>query len=230
MSKKPPIKDFSALKLIAKALQAKREQVALEAAAQRTTEAARQREANVFRDTMKLLGEVQPIVPMREAARRARVRQVPPLPPPDARQSQQDEAAALLSTLSDDITPETLLETDAALSFYRDGISPQTVRKLRQGKWVIQDQLDLHGLTRDLAREELAVFLNDALKRGLRCVRVIHGKGLGSINREPVLKGRVRHWLTQRDGVLAFTQARAQEGGSGALVVLLRGSGRGEGL
>jgi DNA-nicking Smr family endonuclease len=225
MPQPPPIKDFSALKPIAKALQAKREQAAREVAAERLAQAARQREANVFRDTMKLLGDVEPIVPLREATRRARVRHVPPLPAPDARQMRADEAAALLSTLSDDITPETLLETDAALSFCRDGISPQTVRKLRQGKWVIQDQLDLHGLTRDEAREELVVFLNDAQKRGLRCVRVVHGKGLGSLNREPVLKGRVRHWLTQRDDVLAFTQARAQDGGSGALVVLLRGTG-----
>ena len=223
MVTKAPIKDFAALKSVAEVLKAEREQAALEAAERRAAEAERQREANVFHDTMKRLGEVSPVVPLVPPSRKVRVVHAPKKAAPVPAQLLRDEEAALQSTLSDDITPESLLETDAALSFYRDGVSPQTVRKLRSGKWVIQDQLDLHGLTRELAREELAAFLNDSLKRGLRCVRVIHGKGLGSVNREPVLKARVRHWLTQRDEVLAFAQARAQDGGSGALVVLLRG-------
>ena len=111
------------------------------------------------------------------------------------------------------------------MSFARDGIGADTLRKLRRGHWVIQAQLDLHGLRRDEAREALAEFLRQAIRRGLRCVRVIHGKGLGSVNKEPVLKGRVRNWLAQKQEVLAFCQARAADGGSGALVVLLKASG-----
>ena len=96
------------------------------------------------------------------------------------------------------------------------------MRKLRRGHWVIQNELDLHGMRSDEARAALAEFLRNADKRGLRCVRVIHGKGLGSVNKEPVLKGKVRNWLAQKAEVIAFCQARAADGGSGALLVLLK--------
>jgi DNA-nicking Smr family endonuclease len=96
------------------------------------------------------------------------------------------------------------------------------VRKLRRGVWVIQAQIDLHGLRRDEARERLGAFLREAVAEGARCVRVVHGKGLGSPGREPVLKGKVRAWLVQKNEVLAFAQARPSDGGHGALVVLLR--------
>jgi DNA-nicking Smr family endonuclease len=89
---------------------------------------------------------------------------------------------------------------------------------------VIQAQIDLHGLRRDEAREQLAAFLREAVKQGLRCVRVVHGKGNGSPGREPVLKAKVKTWLVQKNEVIAFTQARASDGGNGALVVLLRPS------
>ena len=114
------------------------------------------------------------------------------------------------------------MDTDAALSFGRAGIGADTLKKLRRGHWVIQSQLDLHGLRTDEARTALAEYLRDVRKRGLRCVRIIHGKGLGSINREPVLKGKVRNWLVQKEEVIAFCQAKASDGGSGALVVLLK--------
>ena len=87
----------------------------------------------------------------------------------------------------------------------------------------IQAQLDLHGLRRDEAREHLAAFLREAVRSGLRCVRVIHGKGNGSPGREPVLKAKVRAWLVQKDAVIAFAQAPASDGGHGAVLVLLRG-------
>ena len=80
-----------------------------------------------------------------------------------------------------------------------------------------------YSMRRDEAREALADFLREVTRRGLRCVRIIHGKGLGSVNREPVLKGMVHKWLVQKDEVLAFCQAKAADGGSGALVVLLKG-------
>jgi DNA-nicking Smr family endonuclease len=143
-------------------------------------------------------------------------------PQPEPLQRQRDEASALRETLSDAFDVDSLLETDAALSFRRPDIGPDVVRKLRRGGWVIQAQIDLHGLRRDQARDRLAEFLHESARQGLRCVRVVHGKGNGSPGREPVLKHRVHSWLVQKSAVIAFTQARAAEGGSGALVVLLR--------
>jgi DNA-nicking Smr family endonuclease len=90
--------------------------------------------------------------------------------------------------------------------------------------WVIQAQIDLHGLRSDDARTQLSAFFRDASRLGFRCVKVIHGKGNGSPGRQPVLKGKVRSWLAQKNEVLAFTQARASDGGHGALLVLLRSS------
>ena len=142
-------------------------------------------------------------------------------PPPYPVQSHLDELAALEESLGAGWTTEDWLDTGEEPNFVRTGISRQVLRKLRSGTWVIQDQLDLHGLDRHQAREALAGFLASCVRRGVRCVRVIHGKGLGSKNREPVLKTKVKHWLTQREEVLAYCQARPVDGGSGALVVLL---------
>jgi DNA-nicking Smr family endonuclease len=107
-------------------------------------------------------------------------------------------------------------------TYRQDGIGLDVVRKLRRGGWVIQAEVDLHGLRTEEAREHLAQFVRDAVARRMRCVRVVHGKGLGSPGREPVLKAKVRGWLVQKTVVLAFVQARAAEGGSGALIVLLK--------
>jgi DNA-nicking Smr family endonuclease len=142
-----------------------------------------------------------------------------------ALQSQKDEAAALRETLSDEMDVSTLLDTDEHLSFRRPGIGTDVTRKLRQGQWSIQRQLDLHGLRTDDAREALGQFIREAHKHGIRCVRVVHGKGLGSPGKTPVLKSRVHSWLVQKNEVLAFVQAKPSEGGAGALVVLLQ-SGR----
>ncbi len=159
------------------------------------------------------------VQPLRVAAR------MPHPPPPCAPlplMRTRDEAAALRASLSDGIDADALLDSDDTLAFTRDGLAPNTARKLRRGDWVIQAQLDLHGMTREQARDALAQFLASARKQGLRCVRVVHGKGLGSKQQVPVLKDKVRRWLTQSDAVLAWVQARAPDGGSGALVVLLR--------
>jgi DNA-nicking Smr family endonuclease len=144
-------------------------------------------------------------------------------PPPYPVQSHLDEHAALKESLSSGWTAQDWLDSGDEPNFLRPGLSRQVLRKLRSGTWVIQDQLDLHGLDRHQAREALAGFLAHCLRRGVRCVRVIHGKGLGSKNREPVLKTKVKHWLVQRVEVLAYCQARPVDGGSGALVVLLAG-------
>ena len=144
-------------------------------------------------------------------------------PPPYPVQSHLDEQEALRESLAPGWSAQDWLDTGDEPNFLRPGLSRQVLRKLRSGAWVIQSQLDLHGLDRHEAREALVGFLRSCAKRGVRCVRVIHGKGLGSKNREPVLKTKVRHWLAQREEVLAYCQARPVDGGSGALIVLLKG-------
>lgn len=215
LAMKAPIKDFSALKSLRKDLKAQ-DEARREAEAERLRRAEKAaHDADLFRRSV---GEVAPLPSHDKLTANG------PRPLPIVRHSQADEQAALMQSLSDDFTAETLLDTDDSLSFARNGIGPDTLRKLRRGHWVIQSQLDLHGLRSDEAREALAEFLRNADKRGLRCVRVIHGKGLGSINKEPVLKSKVRNWLAQKDEVIAFCQAKAADGGSGALIVLLKAS------
>ena len=143
-------------------------------------------------------------------------------PPPYPVQSQLDEKAALRESLAAEWTAEDWLDAGAEPNFLRPGLSRQVLRKLRSGTWVIQNQLDLHGLDRHGAREALSAFLARCIKRGIRCVRVIHGKGLGSKNREPVLKIKVKYWLARREEVLAYCQAPPVDGGGGALMVLLK--------
>ena len=143
---------------------------------------------------------------------------------PLAMQYQKDEKAVLQEAISDEFDVSTLLDTDELLSFRRPGIGPDVTHKLRRGDWSIQRQIDLHGLRRDDAREALGLFIREAHKHGIRCVRVVHGKGLGSPGKVPVLKSRVHSWLVQKNEVLAFVQAKPADGGAGALVVLLMAS------
>lgn len=149
-----------------------------------------------------------------------------PRPKPVARQRLRDEQQVLVDALADPWDWEAAVSTGEELFFSRPGVPTAALRKLRRGGWVIKGELDLHGHTGDEARVALAAFLNRCMKDDRRCVRIIHGKGLGSKNRLPVLKTKVRHWLMQRDDVLAFCQARAVDGGAGAVVVLLRSSPR----
>jgi DNA-nicking Smr family endonuclease len=107
-------------------------------------------------------------------------------------------------------------------AFLRTGLPRRVLTDLRRGRWVLQGQIDLHGLTRDEARAALAVFLHDALAQGKRCIRVIHGKGHGSPGKVSILKQLSRGWLAQREEILAFCQAGPHDGGGGALLVLLR--------
>lgn len=208
-------RSFADLKPLARELQAARAAAELER--ERRAAAARlaEQERRVFELT------VGPVVPLRQPER---VLHPVAKPEPEPRQREADERAVLLQALSDDIDIDTLLDTDETLSFRREGISLEVVRKLRRGHWALQAQLDLHGLRRDAAREALSHFIHESARRGLRCVRVVHGKGHGSPGREPVLKGRVRRWLVQKNEVLAFVQARASDGGAGALIVLLSGT------
>ncbi|OSZ74451.1 Smr/MutS family protein [Hydrogenophaga sp. IBVHS1] len=192
------------------------EQAAAEAAtqeAERLLQVRREREQKLF---ALAVGPVQPL------ADKGRIppRRVPVDPQPVQRML--DEASVMREALSDDFDVETLLHTDDMLSYRRPGLGPAVVRKLREGGWSIQRQIDLHGLRTDEAREALGRFIREAHQNGLRCVRVVHGKGLGSPGRTPVLKQRVLRWLVQKNEVMAFAQARPAEGGAGALVVLLR--------
>ncbi|KQR89906.1 DNA mismatch repair protein MutS [Burkholderia sp. Leaf177] len=173
-------------------------------------------DADVFRHA---IGEVEPL----NVAERVPLPRVPP--PPLPLQTRLDEEAVLHEALSDDYDPESLLDSDDSLSYCRHGVREEVVRKLRRGAWIVQAQLDLHGMRREEAREALSEFIREAVKRGLRCLRVIHGKGLGSIGREPVLKGKVRAWLVQKEEVIAFCQARPHDGGAGAVLVLLQPGG-----
>jgi len=143
-------------------------------------------------------------------------------PRPVPKQSLRDDQQVLVDSLSDHYIPQHELETGEELLYLRDGQSPSVLSKLRRGHWVIQKHIDLHGLISDEARAYVSEFISDCKKRGIRCVRIVHGKGLGSRNKEPVLKNKVRGWLMQKDEVLAYAQAKPQDGGSGAVIVLLK--------
>jgi DNA-nicking Smr family endonuclease len=162
---------------------------------------------------------VREVTPLRAAPR---IRRRPEPPPPVPVQSLLDEHEAFAQACAAEQLTEALIDGLEDSGFARPGIGPDVLRRLRRGRWVVQDELDLHGATRDSARELLGVFLRRATARGARCVRVIHGKGLGSPRREPVLKGLARKFLAQHPQVLAYCEAPAAQGGSGAVLVLLR--------
>lgn len=174
---------------------------------------ARQAEANVFRTAV---ADVTPLL-----------RPLPyPHPPryPIAKPLQRlrDDAEVMHDAMTDH-WPWNEIESGEELLYLRPGQRTDTLKKLRRGHWVVQAQTDLHGLNTDEARALVVQFLHECVKQDRRCVRIIHGKGYGSRNREPVLKNKLRNWLVQRDEVLAFSQARPVDGGAGAVVVLLRG-------
>ncbi len=190
-----------------------------QAAARKAAELARQqaqhpaeRDRQLFRQTV---GAVRPL------PRSNRAQAANDAPEPLPLQHWADEERVLQEAMSDEFDASTLLDTDEQLSFRRKGIGRDVVHKLRAGHWSIQRQIDLHGLRTEEARDALGAFIRQAHRHGMRCVRVVHGKGLGSPGRTPVLKGRVHSWLVQKNEVLAFVQARPAEGGAGALVVLL---------
>ena len=141
-------------------------------------------------------------------------------PAPVPSQRMRDERAVLAESLGP-VSLDDALDSGNELTYLADGLRRDVLRKLRRGHWVVEDELDLHGMNRQVAALSVSQFLNACKKRHVRCVRIVHGKGLGSLNREPVLKGLLRKWLL-REGVLAFSQAPAAQGGSGAVLVLLK--------
>ena len=168
-------------------------------------------DAALFRDAVR---DVAPLPATDKVLFTAKHRQPIPL------QIQPDGQTASDDSLSDHISLQ--MEPGDEWEFLRPGVSRQTLRKLRRGYWKIQAQLDLHGFNREKGRIALVAFLDSSRERGFRCVRVIHGKGLGSRDSEPVLKTRIGSWLSQREDVLAFCQARPEDGGSGAVLVLIK--------
>jgi DNA-nicking Smr family endonuclease len=173
-------------------------------------------EAALFHDA------VRDTIPIRPVARISRNSESPPPVPVQSLLDGHDAIAESLGALS----WEHWSETGEEPSYLRAGLGHDVLRKLRRGHWVVQDVVDLHGLNRQEARSLLGDFLGSCTRRGLRCVRVIHGKGLRSPGREPVLRGKVQIWLLKRDEVLAFCEAPRNQGGSGALLVLLAAGGR----
>jgi DNA-nicking Smr family endonuclease len=211
------LKSFQDLQAIGKKLAEQQKRAAEAEKARQEAERRAHAERTLF---VRAAGEVTPL--RDHTTRHKRVLHAPDPTPPLAVQQKLDDERVLREAISDEFDAATLLDTDDALSFRRPGVGLDVIRKLRKGGWSIQGEIDLHGHRREEAREALAAFLRDALKRGWRCVRVVHGKGLGSPGKTPVLKGKVHSWLAQKNEVLAFVQARGDEGGAGAVVVLLR--------
>lgn len=161
-----------------------------------------------------LVGEVRPIRQDRVMRERRAV-------PPDATQRERDAREVIDSLMTHEIDPA-WLETGDELGYLRQGLRPMVLRRLRRGDYVVEHELDLHGFTVAEAHEALSAFLAEARSRGMRCVRIVHGKGRGSPGQLPVLKNKVALWLRRRDDVLAYCSARPVDGGTGAAYVLLK--------
>lgn len=217
---KAPLKTLADLQQVKSALAKQREEDAARAAQQAAEQRKRHAEQNLFARAIGAdTGATRPL------RHKPTVALTQPAPEPIARQRQLDEAQALREALSDEFDVSTLLDADDQMSFRRPGVGTDVTRKLRSGHWSIQKQIDLHGLRSDEAREALSHFIRQVHRNGVRCVRVVHGKGLGSPGKQPVLKLKAQRWLIQKKEVLAFVQARPTEGGAGALVVLLAPAG-----
>jgi DNA-nicking Smr family endonuclease len=150
-----------------------------------------------------------------------RVPHAKPKPKPRARFAKADEREVLAESLEDDI--DTIEHGyGGALRFARQHVGQRTMRKLQRGGYSVQAEIDLHGMTLEEAKPALADFINYNASQGKLCVRVVHGKGLGSGDRGPVLKNAVNRWLRRWDAVLAFVSTRQVHGGTGAVYVLLQ--------
>jgi DNA-nicking Smr family endonuclease len=161
------------------------------------------------------------VKPIQHAPRASLAR---PKPRPIAQQRERDEASVPLELLKDTSGWDDDIDTGDLISFLRQGLPGDILRKLKRGHWAVQASLDLHGLTTAAARTELAKFLAFARHGGARCVRIVHGKGIRSANGIPLLRNKVRLSLSQREEVLAFCDAPPVDGGGGAVIALLRSS------
>jgi DNA-nicking Smr family endonuclease len=149
-----------------------------------------------------------------------------PKPSPRPRQRERDEAAVLGELLHAPLAVDDWLDLGGADSFLRSGLPRTLLRDLRRGRWSIQNHVDLHGMNRHEAHEEVAVFLSESMAEGRRCLRIVHGRGNGSPGREAILRQLVKVWLSRCQEVLAFCHAPPCDGGDGALWVLLKAGGK----
>jgi DNA-nicking Smr family endonuclease len=215
------LKDFSDLKSLRDTLKEQEQARAIEKAEREKREQKAREEANVFQGATKGVKKIPEsdryVPPMVAIPVRGAVASKP-------RTVEEDNAAVMRESLSDQFDVDGMLEEEPTVAYARPGVGPDVVRKLRKRHWPVQDELDLHGLTRDAARDAVGDFLRRAARRGVRCVRIIHGKGYGSAGGEPVLRAMVHSWLVQmeKDEVVAFCVAGKKDGGHGALIVLLK--------
>ncbi|MFK7996679.1 MAG: Smr/MutS family protein [Granulosicoccus sp.] len=140
---------------------------------------------------------------------------------PVIRHSEHDDRSVMQSLL-EDLSESDFLETGEHLSYTQPGVQHGVLKKLKSGKYSIQSEIDLHGLTVEEARLELSAFLKATRERRHLCVRIIHGKGRKNADRAPRLKPAVNQWLQRNKAVLAFCSARMNDGGTGAVYVLLK--------
>lgn len=150
-----------------------------------------------------------------------RVEETRAAPAPLVRHSERDDRSVMQSLL-DDLSESDFLETGEHLSYTAPGIQRSVLKKLKSGRYSIQSEIDLHGLTVEEARVELSGFLKEAQERRHLGIRVIHGKGRKNAERAPRLKPAVNQWLQRNKMVLAFCSARMNDGGTGAVYVLLK--------
>lgn len=225
------LKDFSDLKSLRDTLKAQDEARAAEQARleeerlrmeeeRREWEQAAKKDATLFRSVLsgvKRIPESDRYVPNAPPGVNVTVRPKKPV-----LTAEEEAAAVLAESLSDQFEVDHLLEEDPSLSFLRAGVGQDVLRKLRKGHWPVQDELDLHGMRRDTARDQIGLFLKHAKQRRFRCVCVIHGKGYGSPGGEPVLRSMVYSWLEQKPDVVAFCAANVDGRNHGALIVLLK--------
>jgi len=144
-----------------------------------------------------------------------------PQPPPEPVQSRLDEARVPAELMRSLIDPAEI-EVGEELSYLKPGLSPRLLRRLKRGHFSIADEIDLHQMTLAVARTAVKQFLDENKREGRLCVKIIHGKGLRSRAEGPVVKRLVDGMLRQRADVLAFASAKPAEGGTGAVIVLLR--------
>ena len=150
-----------------------------------------------------------------------RVHRPKPKPRPVPQQTRQDNKRVMQELLVSPTEHEEMQPGDT-LSYVQPGVQKQVFKKLKRGQYRIEAELDLHGMTKAQAQEALIEFIEQVRLEGLRCIRIIHGKGYGSSNKGPVIKPLVNRWLQRRAEVLAFCSARPVDGGTGAVYVLLK--------
>lgn len=167
---------------------------------------------SMFRDAV---GDVKPVTTGNK-------RQPDKKPPSVTAKMQHNDNKAVMRELMEDFQDVDLLETGEHLAWTAPGIQRSELKKLKSGKYAIQSELDLHGLTREQAKSAVTEFIREARAKELRCVRIIHGRGRKNPEQAPVLKRAIDAWLSHHKQVLAYCSAREHDGGTGAVYVMLR--------